>query len=108
MGIKSTRYSLAIYPLRYRKGDVMLDRIVRLMGLRVTSESRAASIGSIIMYIGGIAICILSILRMTDLQLNESQLIFGLLLIICVTMQMFVGGMLLNVLGRLSELKKHN
>jgi len=58
------------------------------------------------MYAGGIGIFMLSILKIAHLQLTESQLFFGLLLVVCVTMQMIVGGMLLGILGRLSGFNK--
>ena len=81
----------------------MIEKIAKLLALRVTSDSRVATIGSIIIYIGGIAFCILACRQMVDLNLNETQLILGLLLIVCATMLMIVVGMLLGILGRLSD-----
>ena len=60
------------------------------------------------MYAGGIGIFMLSVLKIADLQLSETQLFFGLLLIVCVTIQMMVGGMLLGIHGRLSGFKRGN
>ena len=34
----------------------MIEKIAKLLALRVTSDSRVATIGSIIIYIGGIAL----------------------------------------------------
>ena len=86
----------------------MIDKITKLLALRLTSDSQASTIGSIIMYAGGIGIFMLSVLKIADLQLSETQLFFGLLLIVCVTMQMMVGGMLLGIHGRLSGFKRGN
>jgi len=86
----------------------MIEKIARLLALRVTSDSQVATIGSIIIYIGGIAFCILACRKMIDLNLNETQLILGLLLVVCATMLMIVVGMLVEILGRLSDTKKVN
>jgi len=86
----------------------MIEKIARLLALRVTSDSRVASIGSIIIYIGGIVFCVLACRKMLDLNLNETQITLGLLLIVCATMLMIVVGMLLGILDRLSDTKKVN
>ena len=86
----------------------MIEKIARLLALRVTSDSRVATIGSIIIYIGSIAFCILACRKKVDLNLNETQITLGLLLIVCATMLMIVVGMLLGILGRLSDTKKLN
>ncbi len=83
----------------------MIEKIVRLLALRVTSDSRVATVGSIIIYIGGIVFFILACRKMIDLNLNETQLILGLLLVVCATMLMIVVGMLVGILGRLSDAK---
>ena len=81
----------------------MIEKIAKLLALRVTSDSRVATIGSIVIYIGGIAFCILACRKMVALNLNETQLTLGLLLVVCATMLMIVVGMLVEVLGRLSK-----
>ncbi len=81
----------------------MIEKIAKLLALRVTSDSRVATIGSIIIYIGGVAFCVLACRKMVDLNLNETQLILGLLLVVCATMLMIVVGMLVGILGRLSD-----
>ena len=83
----------------------MIEKISRRLALRVASDSRVATIGSIIIYIGGIAFCVLACRKMVGLNLNETQLTLGLLLIVCATMLMIVVGMLLGILGRLSDAK---
>ncbi len=83
----------------------MIEKIVRLLALRVTSDSRVATIGSIIIYIGGIVFCVLACRKMVGLNLNETQLTLGLLLVVCATMLMIVVGMLVEILGRLSDTK---
>ena len=83
----------------------MIEKITKLLALRVTSDSRVAAIGSIIIYIGAIVFCILACRQMLDLNLNETQFTFGLLLIVCATMLTIVVGMLVGILGRLSDTK---
>ena len=83
----------------------MFEKIARLLALRVTSDSRVATVGSIIIYIGGIVFFILACRKMVGLNLNETQLILGLLLVVCATMLMIVVGMLVEILGRLSDTK---
>ena len=84
----------------------MTHRITKLFALRLTSDSRVATIGSIIMYAGAIAFCVLACREIHDLGLSGMQITFGLLLIVCTAMLMVVGGMLLSVLGRLSDTRK--
>lgn len=86
----------------------MIEQIAKLLSLRVTSDSRVATIGSIFMYIGGITFCVLACRETVDLGLTESQITTRLLLIICATMLMIVGGLLLSMLGRLSDSHKAN
>ncbi len=83
----------------------MIEKITRLLTLRLTSDSRVAGVGSIVIYIGGIVFFILACRKMVGLNLNETQLILGLLLVVCATMLMIVVGMLLEILGRLSDAK---
>jgi NADH:ubiquinone oxidoreductase subunit 6 (subunit J) len=86
----------------------MIEKIAKLLALRVTSDSRVATIGSIIIYVGGVAFCILACRQMLDFDLSETQIILGLLLIVCATTLMIVVGILLGILGRLSDAKKVN
>ena len=86
----------------------MIEKIAKLLALRVTSDSRVATIGSIIIYVGGVAFCILACRQMLDFDLSETQIILGLLLVVCATMLMIVMGMQLGILGRLSDSKKVN
>ena len=86
----------------------MIEKIAKLLALRVVSDWRVAAIGSIIIYIGGIVFCVLACRKMVGLNLNETQLILGLLLVVCATMLMIVVGMLVEILGRLSETKRVN
>jgi hypothetical protein len=94
--------------VRYHKGEIMIEKITKLLSLRVTSDSRVATIGSIIMYIGGVAFCVLACRKLISLNLSAAQINFGLLLIVIVAMLMVVGGILLSVLGHLSDVKKMN
>lgn len=84
----------------------MTDKVFQILALRLTSDSRVATIGSILMYIGSIAFCVLACREMVGLSLTGSQITTRLLLIICATMLMIVGGLLLSVLGRLSDSHK--
>jgi uncharacterized membrane protein len=86
----------------------MIEKIAKLLAQRVTSDSRVATIGSIIMYIGGIAFCILACREMVDYNLSETQITLGLLLVVCATTLMIVAGMLLGILCRLSDTKSVN
>jgi len=80
-----------------------MNAIARL-ARRLTSDRFDASIGSKLLYGGALLIFVLGVLKLTRLGLTEVQLVFGLLLSICVTMQVIVAGMLLEMKGRLSGL----
>ncbi|MCY3019267.1 MAG: hypothetical protein NTW87_09605 [Planctomycetota bacterium] len=79
----------------------MLRRIVRVLWRPLTSESRDASAGSIFLYAAGLLVFVLSTLEIASLRLTEAQLVLGLLVSICVTMQFIVLGMLVEVRCRL-------
>ena len=66
-----------------------------------SSESRDAALGSRFLYLAGVLVFALGTLKVAGLSLTEAQLILGLLLVISVTMQMLVMGLLLEVRGRL-------
>jgi hypothetical protein len=66
-----------------------------------SSDSRDAALGSRVLYLAGVLIFALGTLKVASLGLTEAQLILGLLLVISVTMQMLVMGLLLEVRGRL-------
>ena len=83
----------------------MIHRIAKILALRLASESLVATIGSIIMYAGAIAFCALACREIYGLSLSAMQIIFGLLLVVCTTMLMIIGGILLSVLGHLSDLR---
>jgi len=79
----------------------MLQRIVGVLGRPLASDSRDASVGSILLYVAGVLLFILSTRKIASLQLTEAQLVLGLLVAICVTMQIVIMGMLLDVRARL-------
>ena len=83
-----------------------MSKLARLLRRSLTSESNDASIGSKLLYVAGLVIFVISTLRMASLGLTEGQLLFGLLLVICVTMQMILGGLLLEMGGRLPQAEK--
>jgi len=66
-----------------------------------TSPARDAAWGSKFLYLAGVAVFALGTLKLARLGLTEAQLLLGLLLVIGVTLQMLVMGMLLEVRGRL-------
>jgi len=67
----------------------------------LTSERFDASVASKLLYAAGLLVLVLSILKVTSLELSESQLFFGLLISSCVVVQIMMAGMLLEIYGRL-------
>jgi len=68
----------------------------------LTSDTFDASVASKVLYAAGLLIFVLSVLKVTRLELSEWQLFFGLLLSIGVMVQIVLAGLLLEVHGRLA------
>ena len=64
---------------------------------RFASESVCFKIASIVCYSSGLFVFIVAILKMTTFGLSETQLFFGVLLILCVMVQMMSLGMMWEV-----------
>lgn len=67
----------------------------------LTSDAFDASVASKLLYAAALLVFVLSVLKVTSLELSEPQLLFGLLLSGCVMGQVMLAGLLLEVHGRL-------
>jgi len=68
-----------------------------LASRRLTSESQDSSAASKVLYAAGLAVFVLSTLRVSSLRLDEAQLVLAVLVIIGVTMQCLISGLLLEI-----------
>ena len=76
-----------------------MDALTRL-ARPLTDDRFDTSVASKFLYVAGLLLFVLSVLKVTSLRLSEAQLFFGLLLICCVSMQMLIAGLLLEIYGR--------
>jgi hypothetical protein len=67
----------------------------------VTTEAQDATVGSVLLYVAGVTVFVLSTLKLTSLQLTEAQLILGLLGVVCAALQLIVMGLLVEIRNRL-------
>jgi hypothetical protein len=79
----------------------MLRKLWAVLKQPRTSPARDAALGSKFFYLASVLVFALGTLKVAHLGLTEAQLLLGLLLVICVTLQMIVMAMLLEVRGRL-------
>jgi len=73
-----------------------MKNLICTMRQSITSVSLDALFASRALYVSGLFIFAMSILKIEKFALTEAQLFFALLLIIGVTMQMIIAGMLLE------------
>ena len=81
----------------------MLKAIVNALRRPLSSDARDASVCSKFMYAASVLVFALSTLKIASLQLTEGQLVLGLLVACCLTMQMIVMGLLIEVRSRLNN-----
>lgn len=79
----------------------MFPQLICLLGNPLTSEARDTVVGSVFLYVAGVLVLVLSVLKLASLQLTEAQLMLGLLAALCAAMQLIVMGLLLEIRGRL-------
>jgi uncharacterized membrane protein len=61
-----------------------MERIKRLLGRQVVSETSEGRLAQITSYVAGVAILVLGVLKLGRLEsLTEKELFFGLLLVLC-------------------------
>ena len=86
----------------------MFREAIRILGGPRTSDSGDAAVISKFLYVAGVVIFLLSTLKITTLHLTEAQLVLGLLVTICVMMQFFVCGLLMEIHSRLKGKEEDN
>lgn len=74
-----------------------MNRFSRWFLLPVTSKRLDASAAQIMCWIAGISIMVLGVFKLRRLLLNETDLFFGMLLVLMVTLLFFLIGLVLPV-----------
>jgi len=75
--------------------------LAELIRKPLTSEARDTAVTSVLLYVAGLVVLVLSTFKLASLQLTEAQLILGLLGAVCAAMQLIVMGLLVDIRGRL-------
>ncbi|MBN1257047.1 MAG: hypothetical protein JXA52_05020 [Planctomycetes bacterium] len=74
-----------------------MSSLIQFVKKPFTSETTDAMVGSIVCYAGGILLLIIGVLKLVEMELNLTQLIFGLLLVCILVFQIILAGLMLEV-----------
>ena len=77
-----------------------MKNLLQRMTTRVSDEALDASIGAKLLYVAGLLLFVIGMLKIGSLGLDERQLPLALLLIIAVSLQIIVAGLLIDLRGR--------
>jgi hypothetical protein len=91
--------------IQISKGAVSMKALKALLACRFFSDLSAAKFAQIACYVGAITVFVFSILKLTTLTLTETELFFGILLVLAVLSSMICGGTLVRIEA---EIKKRN
>ena len=70
---------------------------------RLSSDLSAAKIAQVACYIIALGVFVLSVFKLTTLQLTETELFFGVLLVLAVFSSMICGGTLIRIEAELTN-----
>ncbi|MBI1746090.1 MAG: hypothetical protein HYR55_05835 [Acidobacteria bacterium] len=75
----------------------MKDAIARFFGRTITSDAFDTRLGQAVCFVGGMLMVVVSMWKLTRLELSEAQFFFGLLLSLCVPLLLFIVGLVLPI-----------
>jgi hypothetical protein len=81
----------------------MLRQLANGLRKQVSTDARDASVCSKLLYASGLAIFVLSTLKIASLQVTEAQLVLGLLAAVCASMLTVMMGLLLEIRAGLQK-----
>lgn len=83
----------------------MGQHISQLLGYRITSDAWDGRLGQLVCFLAGVLVLVLSLWKLTRLELTEAQLFFGVLLSLAVPLLFIVVGLLLPISAALRRPK---
>jgi uncharacterized membrane protein len=75
----------------------MKDTIIRFFGHTISSDAFDRRLGQVVCFVAGLVMLVVSIWKLTRLDLSEAQFFFGLLLSLCVPLLLVIVGLLLPI-----------
>jgi uncharacterized membrane protein YiaA len=75
----------------------MKDTITRFFGRRISSDALDQRLGQVVCFVAGVVVLVVSMWKLTRLDLSEAQFFFGLLLSLCVPLLLVIAGLVLPI-----------
>ena len=75
----------------------MKDTIARFFGHPISSDAFDTRLGQVVCFVAGVLMLVVSMWKLTQLDLSEAQLFFGVLLSLCVPLLLIIVGLVLPI-----------
>jgi uncharacterized membrane protein YiaA len=75
----------------------MKDPIIRFFGHKISSDAFDKRLGQIVCFVAGALMLVVSMWKLTRLDLSEAQFFFGVLLSLCVPLLLVIVGLVLPI-----------
>jgi uncharacterized membrane protein len=75
----------------------MKDTITRFFGHTISSDAFDRRLGQVVCFVAGVLMLVVSMWKLTRLDLSEAQFFFGLLLSLCVPLLLVIVGLVLPI-----------
>ncbi len=85
-----------------------MSRMIKLFSLKISSSRFDVLVGQIVCWVFAIVVLLMGITKVSNMELSEAQLIFGILLVVVLTLQMIILGMILPMVDYVCQKQKEN
>tara|TARA_R100000750_G_C2302092_1_gene79237 strand:- start:22 stop:288 length:267 start_codon:yes stop_codon:yes gene_type:complete len=85
-----------------------MSKLIKLFTRKLSSSQVDVQIGQIVCWVFAIIVMLIGINKISRMDLSEAQLIFGILLVMILTLQMIIAGMILPIVDYVSQKQKEN
>ncbi|MDO8502731.1 MAG: hypothetical protein Q7S20_12890 [Gemmatimonadaceae bacterium] len=75
----------------------MNDTITRFFGHTISSDAFDRRLGQVVCFVAGVVMVVVSLWKLTRLDLSEAQFFFGVLLSLCVPLLLVIVGLVLPI-----------
>ncbi|HBN75883.1 MAG TPA: hypothetical protein DD473_08705 [Planctomycetaceae bacterium] len=82
--------------------------MIKLFSLKISSSRFDVLVGQIVCWVFAIVVLLMGITKVSNMELSEAQLIFGILLVVVLTLQMIILGMILPMVDYVCQKQKEN
>ncbi|TWT62075.1 hypothetical protein [Rubinisphaera italica] len=85
-----------------------ISQLIKLFSRKLSSSRFDVQVGQIVCWVFAIFVMLIGITKVSRMGLSEAQLIFGILLVVVLTLQMIILGMILPMVDYVCQKQKEN